>query len=171
MRSDDFNIEAAAAARLARNKRNPANKQIAAEGRELEIEIIGVAGELQASKELGLSPLSIKESKKLKGANFVIPKDGRVIQVSTSSTAPLYLPVPVSKAKYADVFVLAYYNEKSKKTKLIGWTDRATVLETELQRKISQRPNAPVNYLVHVNNLYPMETLIRDCRPTQQSLF
>jgi hypothetical protein len=88
-----------------------------------------------------------------KGHDFVL-SDGRTVDVKGARRAHRLL-VKAGKKKYADIFVLAHYDDDTETATLVGWTTKQVV--------ISKQPRdsgfGVVNYEVKARELLPMEML------------
>lgn len=90
-----------------------------------------------------------------KGHDFTL-SDGTTVDVKGARRAHRLL-VKAGKKKYADIFVLAQYDDSTQTATLVGWTTKENVLEKEPR----DSGFGIVNHEVPAKELYPMWVLRR----------
>lgn len=88
-----------------------------------------------------------------KGHDFSLP-NGATVDVKGARRAHRLL-VKAGKKKYADIFVLAHYDDGTETAKLVGWTTKEKVLE----KTPRDSGFGIINYEVPAKELLPIEQL------------
>jgi hypothetical protein len=90
---------------------------------------VGLSGEFEFGKFCGLMPDLSSKPKGDKGIDFVVPLQFAV-DVKTSRRGDMLLH-EAGKETNADIFVLAHYDEVSKRCRLVGWEWAKALLAVE----------------------------------------
>lgn len=116
-------------------------------------ELIGLLGELEFAKATGVMPDLERKLDGDKGIDFVVPVR---LSVDVKTARKAFNLIHEQGKPFADIYVLAQYEDDQNRTKLLGWEFGSTLSRAP----VKDFGYGIINHYIPAENLRPMSALL-----------